>query len=233
MNIAVIQLNVHPMSRAATLQAALHAIDHAADADPSPDLIILPAFADVDRLRRREAEFIERLCGPTFAAMGQRARSWGVFIAYGQAECEGENHYATTALIDPDGDRLFAHRQTVFPSDGPFTPGEGFASAETILGRLVLMMGDEAIHEEAWTRAAASCPALIVATAFNNSPDANATETLRERAARHGTAFALADVVGGIGSVVMDADGLIVASARSEAELILKASISPRAAKAG
>ncbi len=232
MNIAVIQLRAHPTSRTATLQRALHAIDHAAVADPSPDLIILPAFADVDRVRRGEAEFVERLCGPTFAAMGQRARSWGVFIAYGQAECEGQSLYATTVLIDPDGDRRLAHRQTSFAADGPFTAGNSFSSAETLLGRLALMTGDEVIDEEAWARAAASGAGLIVATAFHHASNAMVADALRERAARHATAFAMADVVGGIGSIVMGADGAIVASARPEEETVLKASISPREADA-
>ena len=43
----VIQLEIDPTSRARTLQRAMRAIDAAADLDPAPDLIALPAFGNV------------------------------------------------------------------------------------------------------------------------------------------------------------------------------------------
>ena len=86
MRMAVVQLEVDPMRRTVTFQRALRAIDAAAEQDPAPDLIVLPAYRDVLAVMLGEQRPAERQAGQTVAACGLRARQWGVFVALGFAE---------------------------------------------------------------------------------------------------------------------------------------------------
>ncbi len=98
MRIAVVQLAVDPARRTVTFQHALHAIDQAAECDPAPDLILLPAFGDVLAVMSGNEAVTDRPAGPVVAACGLRARQWGVFVALGFAECDADKPYVTMRL---------------------------------------------------------------------------------------------------------------------------------------
>lgn len=171
MRVAVIQLVDDGRSRTALLQSALHGIDEAAEQIPPPDLVVLPAFADLARTRNGDMSLIERIEGPTSAACAQRARSWGIFVAFGMAAREGGQVFAASLLLDSDGDIRLQHRQTGIEGVKHLSTGKQVKSAETILGRLVLLCCEEIYEPECWAQAAAEGAKMIVGTQCGSGPD--------------------------------------------------------------
>ncbi len=165
LRVALVQLESSGHSRAARLQGVLSMIDRAAEHDPSPDLIVLPAFVDVARAFAGESTGIEHVVGQTGSAVGQRARSWGVFIVYGQAERSAGKTYITSVLLDNDGDARLRHRQTVFAQAcKAVSTGEGLSVTDTMFGRIGLMTGDDVLEAAIWEKAQAAGAKLIVAS---------------------------------------------------------------------
>jgi len=167
MRLAVVQLEVRPGERTATLQGALRAIDAAAETDPAPDLILLPAFRDVLAVTCGDASMTERCPGPVVATCGSRAREWGLFIALGFAERKADKPFVTTCLIDPDGDIRLSHRQSVF-STGPadrFSVGMDIETADLIYGRVAVWSGDDCLDADVWRRTADTGAALAIGSA--------------------------------------------------------------------
>ncbi|MBX3394568.1 MAG: hypothetical protein KF841_04285 [Phycisphaerae bacterium] len=164
MNIAVVELDARCGSRTAMLQGALTSIDIAAELDPAPDLIVLPAFADLDRVRAGNSEHIERIIGQTSAAIGQRGRSWGVFVSFGMAAREGDRIIAATILLDSDGDMIAAHRSAIDAAATGLKDVPACQMTDTIFGRIALM-GDAGIDRlAAWENAARGGAGLVIAT---------------------------------------------------------------------
>lgn len=233
MRIAVVQLAVNPTQRTLTFQRALQAIDAAAETDPAPDLILLPAFADVPAMMGGDAEIIERLAGPTVAACGQRARQWGVFVALGLAEQMPDGPCVAGVLLDNDGDVCLANRQRTFRSTagGGFAIGEDLVSVNTLLGRMTILVGDDLLDGGSWEAAARTGAALILGTACWARPgDAAGTDAkmvgkrISEYAGRYGLGCAVADVTipdeqaktgyGG-SSLIVDDHGKVLAAAEA------------------
>ncbi|MBK8269063.1 MAG: carbon-nitrogen hydrolase family protein [Planctomycetes bacterium] len=171
MRVAVIQLVDDGQSRTALLQSALDGIDEAAEQIPPPDLVVLPAFADIARTRSGDITFVERIEGPTSAACAQRARSWGIFVAFGMAARDGGQVFAASLLLDSDGDIRLQHRQTGNEGVKHLCSGKQVKSAETILGRLVLLCCEEIYEPECWAQAAAAGAKLIVGTHCGCGPE--------------------------------------------------------------
>lgn len=166
--VALVQPNVERLARAATLQAVLAMIDRAAEHDPPPDLIVLPAFAGVAEFFRGETDFIERFPGQTAAAIGQRARSWGVYIAYGQTERVSAGHSLASILLDPDGDARIVHRQMAgLPANVSIIKGDRYAVAQTLLGGVGLMSCGDVLDESVWRQASSAAAQFVVACTSN------------------------------------------------------------------
>ena len=205
MRIAVVQLKVQPNRRTTNLQAALDAIDAAAKTDPAPDLILLPAFADVlDSAAGRNdpCEYVE---GQATAACGLRARSWGLFIAFGMAEKGGKRPYLTTVLLDRDGDVRLAQRQMFLHESTSdfFQPGKTLSVANILLGRIGLLTGDDWLNPRAWDHMVQSSAQLVVGSACclrsaGKDTDPQATRSpIAEQARRTNLWCAVADATTG------------------------------------
>lgn len=186
--VALVQPNVERLARAATLQAVLAMIDRAAEHDPPPDLIVLPAFAGVAEFFRGETDFIERFPGQTAAAIGQRARSWGVFIAYGQVERVGAGYSIASVLLDPDGDARIVHRQMAgLPANPSITKGDRYSIAQTLLGGVGLMTCGDVLDEAVWRQASSAAAQFVVACTSNciGQPESMDSPLWIEEAQRH------------------------------------------------
>jgi predicted amidohydrolase len=234
MRIAVAQLAVEPAKRTLTFQRALQAIDAAAETDPAPDLIVLPAFCDVLSIRSGNSEIIERRAGPTVAACGLRARQWGVFVALGLAERGPERPYVTGVLLDNDGDLCLAHRQGVSYSNGDecFASADDVSVTEVLLGRLAILTGDEVLDDRAWEGAVGDGAALVLGigcwAARQDEPAPEVAEFRRqtaELAGRYGVCCAVADVTTASAalpwncpgmSMIVDAGGNVLAAAETK-----------------
>ncbi len=165
MRIAAVQLRIAPTSRTRTLQRALAAIDEAAGTDPAPDLIVLPAFADVFDFASGGTALSERLHGQVMAACGVRGRSWGLFVALAFAERSADRPFVTGLLLDRDGDIRLSQRQASFSGSqkAVFAAGDSFASADILLGRFAMLVGDDVLDGAAWDAAARSGTQCIIA----------------------------------------------------------------------
>ncbi len=232
MRIAVVQLAVDPARRTVTFQHALLAIDEAAEQDPAPDLILLPAFGDVLAVMSGNEMIADRPAGPVVAACGLRARQWGVFVAMGFAERGPDRPYVAGVLIDRDGDLRLHQRQRrfeVIPA-GQFSRGETISATDILLGRFAMLVGDDLLDGESWDAAVDAGAGLVLGcTCWGHGagePDID-TESIRQRVADHaarcGLAGALADVTTVDGSrkircpgasMIVDSSGEIVAAAK-------------------
>lgn len=242
MKIAVVQMQVRPGHRSSTLQAALAAIDLAAEAEPAPELIVLPAFGDVPHLLGGSSLPGERIEGPTVAACSFHARAWGVWLAFGFAERGTEKPWSTSVLLDVDGDVRGTNRQVKFGAAGRarFAAGDTFATFATPLGGIALLPGEDVFDESAWKAVSEQGAALIVSTCClpreARSPVVD-PEAARRRlcglAADLKIACATADVATAEGArpdcagftTIIDAAGKLVASAHGRQTELLSARI--------
>lgn len=218
-----------------TLQRALHSIDKAAVIDPSPDLIVLPAFCDLNRVRNGDTSLVERVMGPTLAACGRRARTWGVYVVFGMASREGPNLYATTVLVDPDGDARLIHRQSMFDAKkaGPLSTGPGPASFESIFGRISLLSEEEIGQETCWQQAALTGANFVAATLSEGSPAATVRHKTQAvtQAKRFGIAIAVCGAVVAATAdtsnacYILDAAGGELADSRGKSDGLIAATL--------
>jgi len=242
MRVAVVQLPVQRAARTSTFQAALAAIDAAADTDPAPDLVLLPAFRDVVDALAGDAPLCENVHGQAIAGCGYRARTWGIFAALGMAECGPKRPYLTGVLMDRDGDIRLAQRQVHSdePAGKPFDAGAGHATADILLGRVALLVGDDLLDARAWDAVVADGAQVVLGSACwaARSSGGKTCGTIRpriaEQAKRCGLWCAVADVTAGSEgsdlyapglSAVFSDSGQIVAAADAGATTTLRSDI--------
>jgi len=166
MQVAVIQQAILPGHRSKTLQMVLRSVDAAAQRDPAPDLIVLPAFGDVLSFAIGAAAMAERTEGPTVAALSLEARQWGVQICLGLAERGPDRPYLTSLLLDYDGDVQLVHRQQHLPSAWTkrLSPGPSAGTQRIVAGSAALLTGPDAVEPAAWEPAVAAGAKLMLSS---------------------------------------------------------------------
>lgn len=214
MRVAVVQLVVRLGHRATTLQRALAAFDGAAEADPAPDLILLPSFCDVAEWARGDKDVGERLEGPTLAAIAHRARQWGVFASFGLVERSGNRLAVCSALLDHDGDLVAVRRgEHAGAEQQVASSASGVDVRNTAIGAVGLMNAGD-VYQAAGASGDASgqadlliCPGCFL-SAGGKGParGAELTGKMVATARRFGAHFAVADVSteadGALGGVI-------------------------------
>ena len=224
MRVAVVQLVVKVGHRATTLQRALAAFDRAAEADPAPDLILLPAFCDVAELTRGDKDVGERLEGPTLAAIAHRARQWGVFASFGLVERSANRLAVCSVLLDHDGDLVAVRRGEL--AGAKQMGSSGVEMRNTAIGAVGLMNAGDVFQAADATGDATGqaelliCPGcLLLAGGKGPARGAEVTGKIVATAKRFGAHFAVADVSteaegasGGVAgtSMIVAPDGAIV-----------------------
>jgi len=169
MIVHAIQLDIDPTSRSRTLQRAMKAIDAAADLDPAPDLIALPAFGNALAALNGQAANYERAPGMVTASCGLRGRSWGVFLTVGMAEkSDGKRPHLTGMLLDRDADIRLLQRMTR-PTSKPlrkaFEAGaQQVRVGKCLLGQFALLVGDDVLSEACWEAAVNGGAQFVIGT---------------------------------------------------------------------
>ncbi len=102
-------------SRATNIARALSLLDAAAGADPSPDLVALPAGCD--RGGRVQGRPSPAMFETYRASLSAKAREWGVYVVAGQRLPNEDEPEHCATLLDPDGDEIAMCR-----SAGSVTP---------------------------------------------------------------------------------------------------------------
>jgi len=135
MNLALVQLTPTERGRSACLQQALHAIDEAADFDPTPDLVVLPGHAATGGAMPGKS-WTRAMTDITVEALCGKVREWGVYASAGVAVRAHERVTGAVILIDPSGDVV-----TWCENEKLGLP-HAYEGVETPLGRLGLVNVD-------------------------------------------------------------------------------------------
>ncbi len=104
--------------------------------------------------------------GATTARLGALAKRYGMMIAVGLAERDGDALHDSAVLIDSDGSLLLRHRKGNVLSelmDPPYTPGDGRpAVVDTRLGRIGLLICADTFESSLVDAVAAQQPQLVL-----------------------------------------------------------------------
>lgn len=226
MRVAAVQFEVDTASRTATLQRALSALDTAAELDPCPDLVVLPAFLDTCQDQTGPHHEIAR--GPGSAACGFRARNWGVFVAMGLAERAKPLPTLKGVLLDRDGDyRLIQPMTRASESLAKCFQCENapLGVADLLIGRIAVLTDGDIISEDAWKEVVGRGAQLIVGTIGGGAVKATQLEAALTKLARQfGRPCVVADVVArgqnprlgreGVSRIIND-EGRVMAAAQA------------------
>lgn len=239
MRVSAVQLAVLPESRSATLQAALRAVDTAAEREPAPELIVLPAF--LDTVVDGHPPYYEPSRGPSTAACGFRARSQGVLIVMGMSERARPLPYLTGLLMDGDGDVRIIQRQKSVTGETAalIQAGDEHCAADTLLGRVSVLAGGDITDESAWEAVIARGAQLVAGTMCGSALKPAAFEkALSSLTAKYGCPCVVADVVLADGRAgfpgltrIFDANGNIETQAHGNSAGIISADVTLRPAK--
>lgn len=138
-------MRVEPGKRSANLTNALRWVDRAAELEPPPDLICLPAACDYGPNPEKIAAPMDSRGGSFAETIALKARDLGLFIALGHADADPLNAYVAVTLFDPDGDPILRHRAVVVsrPTRSDFGGGTVLAVRDTLLGRIGLLVDSD------------------------------------------------------------------------------------------
>ena len=139
------QIVLDQKSRAANVQRISAAIDAAAGADPSPDVLVLPGGCDTGG-----AAGTRGLHDASLTALRERlagkAREWGVFIAAGLHHRVGGSFEPYAVLIDSDGDvAACSGDRANMPSEAGSTPARWWSTSIGRVGVLDVSEADPAM----------------------------------------------------------------------------------------
>ena len=142
MKVALLQMRLEAGKRSANLTNAVQWIDQAADLEPAPDLICLPAACDYGPNPNKLAAPMDSYGGSFAETIALKARDLGLFIALGHADVDHHHAYRAVSLFDPDGDPVLRYRGVVVPRPGRanLAGGTTLAVRETMLGRIGLLV---------------------------------------------------------------------------------------------
>ena len=103
MIVALVQLRLNARSRAANVQGLTTGIERAAQANPAPDLLVLPGACDTGGAAPG-SDWSQAGVDGIAQTIAWKAREWGVFIAAGLYHRSGEGITPHAVIFDPDGD---------------------------------------------------------------------------------------------------------------------------------
>ena len=126
MRVALLQIRVGAPSFSANLTHVLRQVVGAVDSESPPDLVVLPAGCDGPVCPDLSAAMVQGFA-ESLAAV---AREWGVYLAAGLLQPDGDGFAEAARVYDPDGD-------VVLCSAGAGEAGR-CVLRETTLGRLAV-----------------------------------------------------------------------------------------------
>ena len=206
----------------ANLRGYLDRIDQACrELRPSlvvlPELFTMPYFCSSHD--RAYFELAEAIPGPTTAALGELARTYGTYLTAPIFERAGNDlYFDSCALIGPDGELCIANivgreetetcaRKVHLPRVEAlgtsidekfwFSPGPGLAFFDTELGRIGVLICYDRSFPEAWrTLVLAGAELIVVPVASHGFREALFLAELQTRAAENGVFAAACNRVG-------------------------------------
>ena len=144
MRAALIQTGLDPAGRSSNMQAISAAIRRAARVSPAPDLLVLPGACDTGGVSpARNSPFHAMQSTRDLIAM--KAKEWGVYIAVGLRDRDGDGFVSASVLFDPDGDVAAQSRHPI--GEDPSSPG-ACPVWSTPLGRIGVVHIDQLLESD-------------------------------------------------------------------------------------
>ncbi|PHN06049.1 carbon-nitrogen hydrolase family protein [Flavilitoribacter nigricans] len=129
------------------------------------DIVCFPEMAILGWVNPDAHERAFPIPGSDTERLGELARQYGVFIAIGLGEKDGDQLYDSAVLIDDQGEILLKHRKNNILSelmDPPYTPGSGVQVVDTKFGRIGMMICADTFLEELVAEMAELAPDLLL-----------------------------------------------------------------------
>jgi len=168
MRVALVQMSLSMRGRSENLTRCVRALVAAAEADPAPDLVVLPAGCDGPR----RAEVSPAMVHGFAESLAAVSREWGIYTAAGFLHFGGSGLVEAARLYDPDGDRIALCAAGSGPASCPV--------CVTPFGRIGVAL---ACGEEIGPEGAEDCEGLIVTGRWSARQEdlASLRESLRDR----------------------------------------------------
>ncbi|AYJ50080.1 nitrilase-related carbon-nitrogen hydrolase [Rhodococcus sp. P1Y] len=136
----------------ASVDANLRAIEEAMDAAREGDVLVFPELSITGPVstNRPPSSCAEEIDGPSISRIVSAAARTSTTVVVGIAEIEGASFYNTAVVIGPEG-VLGSYRQThIAPSDAElFSPGDRWTVLDLPVGRVGVLVGNDALFPEA------------------------------------------------------------------------------------
>ena len=143
-------VSLHPRNTPDNLGAYLQALDRIAR--DKPDIVCLGEEMLLEGSSRPYVGAAEEIPGPSTERLGEKARSYGMYIVAGLTERDGAAVYNTAVLIDRHGRVAGKYRKVHLPREeveGGLTPGGAFPVFDTDFGRIGMMICWDAEYVDA------------------------------------------------------------------------------------
>lgn len=161
--IAIAQIFCLDSDRSGNFRRIENAMIKAKEADA--DIICLPEMAILGWVNPDAHERAFPIPGADTDRLGELAKKYGLYVAIGLGEKDGEKLFDSAVLIDDKGEILLKHRKNNILSElmePAYTPGAGVQAVETKFGRIGLMICADTFLEDLVAEMAALQPDLLL-----------------------------------------------------------------------
>ena len=164
MKIAICQIFCLDGDRGGNLVRIENALHEARDM--GADIACFPETSIYGWVNPDARQWADSIPGRDSDTLCRLAEKYGMYMAIGLAEKDGENLYDSAILIDDQGEILLKHRKFNILTelmDPPYTPGNGEISCiDTRFGRIGMMICADSFNEEYVEKMAAVKPGLLI-----------------------------------------------------------------------
>lgn len=162
-NVAIAQIFCLDGDRSGNFRRIENALIKAKATDA--DIVCFPEMAILGWVNPDAHERAFPIPGPDTDRLGALAKQYGLYMAIGLGEKEGDQLYDSAVLIDDTGEILLKHRKNNILAelmDPPYTPGSGVQVVETKFGRIGMMICADTFLEDLVTEMSALQPDLVL-----------------------------------------------------------------------
>jgi predicted amidohydrolase len=183
------------------------------------DIVLVPEVSAPDTIKRA-IDGAEDMSGPTIAAMAQKARRYGTYVAVPMHVLDGGRAYNSVVLLDRDGEPVGRYDKA-FPvtmSDGSLehgvTPGRAFPVFDLDFGRVAVQICWDVAFPDGWQALADQDAELVL---YPTSPIS--MTALRGHAQRHN--YYIVGSVHRVPAAVIGPAGNVIATTTADREVLV------------
>lgn len=166
LRVAAVQMNAAPYEVEKNLRRAEGLIEQAVA--QSARVIVLPElFSTGYCYDQKNFDVAEDLSGPTAQWFRRSGKKWGIYLAGGMIERDGNCYYDTLVLASPQG-RMVSYRKRwlALQEKCYFTRGDAPLLLDTPLGRIGIGICADMFDQKVWERFREKADLLIISSAW-------------------------------------------------------------------